>query len=308
MALSNLRGVIPAHLTPFLDDYSLDEVELTRHIRTLAAINGVNGIISNGHAGEVTSLSTKEYTRVLEIAKKETAGNIPIISGVLADTPDSAITQGKLAQQAGADGLLLFPPNLFNLGATCSWEIPYRFVASVADHVDLPIILFQFSLESRCAYTTETLVRLVENIPNIVAIKEGTNDLQRYEENFRALRMCSNHVSILCTNNTKLLPSLAIGGDGIISGSGSVIANLLVELWNAIETNNLFQAREVYAQMFPVMQVFYASPLLNMHSRMKVALKLMGLQNSAVSRPPLLPIDPEEQERIAVALRKSGLL
>ena len=304
----NLRGVVPAHLSPFREDLSLDEQELRRHIRALADVRGVDAIISNGHAGEATALSEREYIRVLEIAKEEVGPDYPIISGVMGETAKAAVERGKLAKAAGADALLVFPPNMFGSGGTATSEMPYRFMSAVAEGVDLPLVVFQFSLESHMAYTTDTLVRMVEGIPSVVAIKEGSNDLQRYEENLRALRSCSRHVSILCTNNTKLLPSLAIGGDGIISGSGSVISEFLVQLWEAVEANDLFRAREVYARMFPVMQVFYAAPLLDMHNRMKVALQLMGKQTYAVPRPPLMPIVPEERERIRAALIESGLL
>lgn len=304
----NLRGVIPAHLSPFREDYVLDEEQLRQHIRDLIGVQGVNAVISNGHAGEVTALSNAEYIRVIEIAKEEAGSDFPIITGVVSETANAAVQRGKMAKAAGADALLLFPPNVFGSGGTLTSDMPYRFVSDVAEGVDLPIIVFQFSVESRMAYSTQTLVKLVEKIPSVVAIKEGSNDLQRYEENLRALRSCGRQVSILCTNNTKLLPSLAIGGDGIISGSGSVISELLVQLWTAIEDNDLFKAREVYARIFPLMQVFYASPLLDMHNRMKVALQLLGRQKYAIPRPPLIPIAPQERKEIYKALMEAKLL
>ena len=304
----SLRGVYPASLTPFREDYSLDEGELCRHIRDLSSVRGVSGIIANGHAGEVTSLSSREYSRILELAKQTVGDTFPIISGVLSDTPGGAIEIAKRAKSAGADAILLFPPNVFTLEAAKDGEIPYRFISSVADAVEIPIVVFQFSIASGVGYSTDTLVRLVENIPSIVGIKEGSDQLQRYEENLRALRACSHQVAILCTNNTKLLPSLAVGGDGIISGSGSVIANLHAALWEAIEQNDLHRARAVNDQIFPLTQVFYRAPIINMHNRMKVALQLLGRQKYAVARPPLLPIQAEEREAIRAALAESGLL
>lgn len=304
----HLRGVIPAHLSPFREDYSLDDEDLRRHIRALAKVDGVDAIISNGHAGEVTSLTDGEYSHVIEIAKEVVGKEYPIISGVVEQTAQKAAERAKIAQSAGADAILLFPPNLFNLGASDTLELPYRFVADVAERTDIPLVVFQFSKQSRVAYTTETLVRMVENIPSIVGIKEGTDEMQHYEDNFRALRACKHQVSILCTNNTKLLPSLAIGGDGIISGSGSVIAAYLSELFRSVENNDLFAAREVYQKMYPLMRVFYANPLIDMHNRMKVALKCLGLQKTAISRRPLLPIGPEEETHIRQALIQSGML
>lgn len=303
-----LHGVIPAHLSPFRPDFSLDDEDLRRHIKSLADIDGVNAIISNGHAGEVTALTDEEYVHVIEIAKDVVGKDYPIISGVVEQTAVKAAQRAKMAKEAGADAILLFPPNLFNLGASATSELPYRFVAGVAEKTDIPIVVFQFSYQSKIAFTTDTLVRMVENIPSIIGIKEGTDDMERYEDNVRALRACKHQVSILCTNNTKLLPSLAIGGDGIISGSGSVISAMLAELFADIENSDLFAARNVYERMYPLMRVFYANPVIDMHNRMKVALKLLGLQKYAVSRDPMAPIVPEEEERIRQALIASGML
>ena len=256
----------------------------------------------------MTALTDAEYIHVIETAKDVVGKDYPIISGVVEQTAQKAAERAKIAEAAGADAILLFPPNLFNLGASNTSELPYRFVAGVAEKTDIPIVVFQFSMQSHIAYTTDTLVRMVENIPSIVGIKEGTDEMQRYEDNFRALRACKHQVSILCTNNTKLLPSLAIGADGIISGSGSVISAFLAELFHHVENNDLFAAREVYEKMYPLMRVFYADPVIDMHNRMKVALKLLGLQKYAVSRNPLLPIVPEEEKRIRQALIQSGML
>lgn len=303
-----LRGVYPAHLTPFREDYSMDEDELRRHIRALVEVKGVAGLISNGHAGEVTALSRNEYIRVLQIVKEEAGEDFPIISGVLHETPQGAIETARIAKDSGADAILLFPPNLFANGGALNSELPFKFIAAVAHAVDIPIVVFQFSIESGIGYTVNTLVKIVEEIPSVIAIKEGSNNIQRYEENVRALRDCSRKVSILCSNNTKLLASLAIDGDGIISGSGSVIADLLVELWEAIESGNLARAREVNERIFPLTQVFYADPLLNMHNRMKVALQILGRQQRAIARPPLAVIKSEEREKIREVLIKGGVL
>lgn len=124
MTQLNLRGVIPAHLSPFREDYTLDEEQLRQHIRSLAGIQGVNGIISNGHAGEVTALSEAEYVRVVEVAKEEAGRDFPIISGIVCDTARGAVQRGKLAKAAGAEALLIFPPNLFGSGGTLTADMP----------------------------------------------------------------------------------------------------------------------------------------------------------------------------------------
>ena len=303
-----LRGVVPAHLTPFDNNYEIDENELRNHIKDIVQIDGVGGIISNGHAGEVTSLSKSEYSKVLKIVKNEINGKIPLISGVIGENQKDAVEMAINAKNSGADAILLFPPNSFELEAALDFERPFKYVYDIADSVDIPIVLFQFSLSSKKSYTTDTLVKMVEEIPSIIAIKEGTDNIPRYEENLYALRNCSRKVSVLCTNNTMLLASLAIGGDGIISGSGSVISNILADLWKAVEAGNLRLAREINEKMYPLIRAFYTSPLIDMHNRMKCALNIMGKQKYCISRPPLLPVKEEERKVIEEALIKGGLL
>ena len=141
-----LHGIIPAHLSPFREDYSLDDGELRRHIKALAEIDGVDAIISNGHAGEVTALTDAEYVHVIETAKDVVGKGYPIISGVVEQTAEKAAERARMAQSAGADAILLFPPSLFNLGACVTSEMPYRFVAGVAEKTDIPIVVsFRYS-------------------------------------------------------------------------------------------------------------------------------------------------------------------
>lgn len=302
-----LRGVFPANLTPFNEDFSIDEEGLRSHIRDLIGVKGVAGIVTNGHAGEVTSLTREEQQRVISIVGEEVNNKVPIISGVIHESTAGAIQMAKDAKNEGADAILLFPPNVFAGGGTADDEHPFNFVAAIADAVDIPIVVFQLPV-SRLGYTTETLVRMVEEIPSVIGFKEGSDDLKRYEENLRALRACSRRTSILTTNNTWLFSSLAIGGDGILSGAGSVISDLLVELWEAVEDGDLHRARKVNDRIFPITQVFYKQPLMNMHNRMKVALQLLGRQKKAIPRPPLLPIKQEERDKIEQALKLGGLL
>lgn len=309
MAISlTLRGIYPAHLSPFKEDYSLDEQELRRHIQDLVAVRGVAGLITNGHAGEVTSLTREERVRVLGIVREEVGSKLPIIAGVISEATMQAIELARDAKNHGADAILLFPPYLFARGGVADDEHPFHFIASVADSVDIPIVVFQFPPAMGLGYNTRTLLRLVEEIPSVIGFKECSMDLRRYEENVRALRTCSRRTAILSANNTMHLPCLAIDGDGIISGSGSVIADLLVALWRAVEAKDLAGAGAVNDRIFPISQVLYAAPSLNMHNRMKVALQLLGRQKWAVARPPLLPIKAEERGRIKQALIQAGLL
>jgi 4-hydroxy-tetrahydrodipicolinate synthase len=142
----------------------------------------------------------------------------------------------------------------------------------------------------------------------VVAVKEGSADMAAYERNVRALSALENPVPVLSSNNTWLMPSLAVGGDGILSGSSSVVAALHVQLWRAMQAGDLPAARAVNDRLYPLVQVFYRDPFIDMHTRMKEALVMLGVLGSATVRPPLMPIGKEERDEIRGALQAAGLI
>lgn len=302
-----IRDVVPAVLTPFRDDLSIDQDELQRLTNRLATTNGVGAIFCTGHAGEVAALSPPERRRVVELVSEAVGARMPVIAGVYTDSVTDAVEMAREARLAGAAAVTLFPPPIFADGATLTSEMPFRFFKTVAEEADTPVVVFQFPPASGLGFSTETLVRLA-SLPQVVAVKEGSADMSAYERNVRALASLEESVPVLTSNNTWLLPSLAVGGDGILSGSSNVVASLHVEMWQAIERMDLGTARSVYDRLTPLVEVFYADPFIDMHTRMKEALVMLGVLHSATVRPPLLPIGKEERERIRLALEAAQLL
>src|SRR5918995_481256 len=105
-------GVMPANILPFKADLSIDEPAYRRHLRWLVETRGVTGIVANGHASEVSSLSREERKRSLAIALDEVAGQCPVVAGVYSDGTAEAVELARDARTAGAAGILLFPPTV----------------------------------------------------------------------------------------------------------------------------------------------------------------------------------------------------
>jgi 4-hydroxy-tetrahydrodipicolinate synthase len=308
MDLNGVGGVWPAAITPFTAVGNLDEASLQSHLRDLTGTPGVRAVVVNGHAGEVTSLDREERRRVVQIARTAGAPACGIVAGIVADDTRGACLLARDAADAGADALLLFPPALFANGADHRPDMAVRHAAAVADASGLPITLFQLARSSGLSYGHDTLLRLCREVPAIIAVKEGSDVPAVYEQTMRALRSLPRRVSLLTTNNSWLFASLAVGADGLLSGLGSVAPGLLVALFAAVSAGDLNAAREVNAQLFPLVSAFYRPPFTDCHSRMKVALHLIGKIQNAEPRPPLLPILPQEIASIGDALRTAGLL
>ena len=114
-------------------------------------------------------------------------------------------------------------------------------------------------------------------------------------------------MNVLTTHSAWLMSSLVLGCNGLLSGSGSVIADLHVALWRAVQKKDLAQARLINDRIYPLASVFYSDPLLDMHNRMKEALALLGRIPSAACRLPWLRIPAVEVDRIRDALQRSGV-
>ncbi|MBP1712133.1 MAG: hypothetical protein H6Q42_336 [Deltaproteobacteria bacterium] len=305
MKLVKLQGSLPASLCPFRPDFSVDEEAFAAHVQWLVKASRGGGVVCNGHAGEVASLTRQERKRVIEVAVREAKGKAPVVAGVYTDSTPEAIEFARDAESAGASAILLFPPPVFGGGGNRTESMVLNYARAVAGAIQIGVVIFQFPIAG-LGYPTEILLRLLE-IPNVVGVKEGSDHLPTFERNLRAIKKAKPEASVLTTNNTMLFASTALGADGILSGSGSVAADLHADLFAAVREGDLRAAQKLNDRIWPLTQVFYCDPIVNMHNRMKVALEYLGRQPKAVVRPPLQPLTEEERARIIRGVQEAGL-
>jgi 4-hydroxy-tetrahydrodipicolinate synthase len=299
-------GVIPAVLLPFDNDLAIDERSFRAHLRHVAATEGLTALTINAHSTEVASCSFDEQRRVMDITGDEVGDRLPIVHGVWADGSLEAGRIARAAAAGGASALLVFPPAPFTLGQNADMAIAH--FKCIADASDLPLIAFQYPLATGQGYPPETLLKLVEAVPSIRAIKDWTNNVPLHEWQVRTLQSLPRPVNVLSTHSSWLFASLVLGCKGLLSGSGSVIADLQAQLFRAVTANDLAAAKAINDRIYPLARVFYAEPFVDMHNRMKEALVLLGQIPRATVRPPLVKLGAAEIERIRLALVAAGLL
>jgi 4-hydroxy-tetrahydrodipicolinate synthase len=291
-------------LLPFHEDLSIDEASYRAHLRDVASVEGLSAITVNAHASEVASCTFEEQRRILEITKEEI--KLPIVSGVYADGSLEAARIAKMAAQGGASALLVFPPGITTFGQRP--EMAVEHFKRIADATSLPLILFQYPVAGGQGYPLTTLERVFDAVPSVKAIKDWCANPQLHERQIRVLQSRARPVNVLTTHSSWLFSSLVLGCAGLLSGSGSVIADLQARLFHAVKAGKLDEAKQLHDRITPTAEVFYAEPWVDMHNRMKEALVLLGRLSRAVVRPPLTKIPAAEIERIRAALVAAGLL
>lgn len=301
------KGVIPATLLALNDDFSIDEAASRKHLRDCALVPGVTAATVNGHASEVHACTVDEQKRILEFSLDEVGDDVPLINGVYADGSHQAARIARMADQAGASCLLVFPPQSMAMGGQLRPEMALAHFKTIADATDLPIIVFEYPMTSGLGYPFDTLLKLFEEVPTIRAIKDWCADPMLHERHTRTFQSLSRPINVLTTHSAWLMSSLVMGANGLLSGAGSVIVDLQVALFDAVQAKDLARAQAINDRIVPLVQAFYAPPFLDMHNRMKECLVLLGRLDTAVVRPPLMKLGAEEIARLDDALKQAGI-
>lgn len=298
-------GVIPAALLPFDEEFRIDEAATRRHLRDVCATEGISAVTVNAHASEVHACSFDEQRRVLDLAVEEVGSRLPIVNGVYADGSLEAARIARMAEDGGASALLVLPPHTIGMfGGNRRPEMALAHFRTIAEATDLPIVVFQYPGDY--AYPMDTLLAMIEAVPTIRAIKDWSPPAV-HERHVRTLQALPRPVHVLTTNSAWLMASLTMGCAGLLSGSGSVIADLQAALFRAVRDGDLARARRISDRIYPTAACFYAEPFGDMHNRMKEALVILGRLPRAVVRPPLVKPSAAEIARIARALEEAGI-
>jgi 4-hydroxy-tetrahydrodipicolinate synthase len=303
---SRLRGVVVATVLPFDRTGHIDWVSYDRVLQYCAIPEGITAVFVNGHAGEGASLTAAERTEVITRTRDRIGGK-PLLTGIIALSVSEAIAQAQQAQAAGADCAVLFPLQGLGGGATVTARAPVAYVKTVSEAITIPVSIFQYPLASGLGFTTETLVEMAR-LPQVIAVKEGSDTMLAYEENWRRVKAVRHDLAFLASNFNWFLAQLAVGGDGILSGLASLTPHWLIDLWRASEAGDLPAMRAASERLYPIVRTIYGpTPLIDMHTRIKVGLKKLGLIPSAEPRLPLLPVLPDVAAEVERAVEQSGL-
>lgn len=251
-----IKGIIPPLLTPMNADESINETELRRQVDRLIGA-GVHGIFPFGTNGEAYALTPEEKERVLRIVVEQTAGRVPVYAGSGCITTKETIAMSKMAQAARADVLSIITPWF----AAASQDELYEHFLTVAQAVDMPIVLYNIPARTGNSLAPATVARLARNAPNIVGAKDSSGSFDNMKQYIELTRDLDRDFSVLSGNDSLILPALVFGGAGGIAGCANVFPRTMVEIYEAFIAGDLERAKRVQDSIRPFRNCFkYGNP------------------------------------------------
>jgi len=289
------KGSIVAIVTPFKNG-KVDEKKL-RELIEFQIKNGTSGIVPCGTTGESATLSFAEHERVIEITIKQVNKRVPVIAGTGSNSTEEAVMLTKQAASAGSDASLQVSP-YYNRPTQRGL---YAHFKTIADSVDIPIVLYNIASRTGVNIEPETIAKLANDCKNIVAVKEASGNLEQMS---RVRQLCPSTFDLISGDDSLTLPVLGIGGTGIISVVANIVPKDVANLVSEFEKGNIKKAQAVHYKLLPLIKAMFieTNPI-----PVKTAMGLLKMCEPDL-RLPMCEMSPENLEKLKRALRDYGLL
>jgi 4-hydroxy-tetrahydrodipicolinate synthase len=285
MADMLFRGVAPALLTPFTADDDIDGPAFRRLIDRQIE-GGVSALLVLGTTGENPTVNATERRRLVDIAVEHADGRVPVLIGTGTHDTDESVAFTREAEDAGADGVVVVGP-YYNLPPQDGFV---RHVEAIAGRSDLPIVLYNVPARTGFNLEAATTLRLAEEVPQVVGIKEASGDLEQIGD---ILAHRPDGFAVYSGDDEGTLPLLAMGGDGAVSVISNALPERFTELVEAGLAGDLKTAREIHFELLPAMRACFleTNPI-----PIKTVCAALGRMEPHV-RLPLRPLDEREPVR-----------
>lgn len=291
------KGSMVAIVTPFKNNKTeLDEKAFKRLIEFHIKGN-TSAVVPCGTTGESATLSFEEHDRVIELAVEYVDKRIPVIAGTGSNSTQEAIALTVHAKKAGADASLQVSP-YYNRPTQKGL---YEHFKTIAEAVDIPIILYNIASRTGVNIEPETIAKLANDCKNIVGVKEASGNLDQMS---RIKALCPQTFALISGDDSLTLPILSIGGTGVISVVANIIPQDVADMAAAFEKGNITKARKLHYKMLPLVKAMFVetNPI-----PVKTAMGMMGMIEPSL-RLPMCEMSEENKQKLKVALKDYGLL
>lgn len=290
-----MRGSLVPLVTPFRDG-RVDTSALVSLIEWQIE-SGSHGVGVAGSTGEPAALSLEEREEVIETAVGAARGRVPVLAGTGLAHLEETLRLTRFAKRVGADAALIVTPYYTRPGQ----EGLYRFFRTIADAVDIPIILYNIPGRAAANLEPDTTARLARDCRNIIGVKESNKDLEHIA---RVMHRCGPEFRVYSGIELLCFPILALGGAGYVSATGNVMPREVARLYDLVEAGKWNEARDLHYYLLPMNDALFieTNPV-----PAKAALGLMGRCSPEV-RLPHAPLRPENEARLREVMATYGLL
>lgn len=288
-------GAFTALVTPFTNG-AVDEEAYRAHIEWQIE-QGIDGLVPCGTTGESATLSHAEHVQVIKICVDQVKGRVPVLAGAGSNNTTEAVELARHAKDAKADGALLITP-YYNKPTQAGLIAHF---AAIANGVSMPFIVYNVPGRTSVNLLPQTVAALKKQVPDVVGIKEATGNLTQISE---VIEFCGRDFTVLSGDDFTVLPTLAIGGHGVISVVSNVAPAMMRKLCKAWRKGDIEKARKLHYKLAPISRAMFmetnpipAKTALGMMGRMKPELRL-----------PLVNMSPENDARLSDVLKKTGIM
>ena len=290
------RGTATAIITPFKKDGSIDELALRRFV-DFQIKGGIEAIVPLGTTGEYSTLNQKEQQRVIEIVLEHANRRVKIFAGAGSNNTAEVIEKTRFIKQAGADAALVVGP-FYNKPTQNGY---YQHFKAIADAVDIPIIVYNVPGRTSGNIEAGTILRLAEEIPNVVMVKEASGNMAQIME---IARNKPKNFSLLSGDDALAYSVIALGGDGCISVVSNEVPKEYSDLMRLCLKGEWNEALQLHFRLLPLMNINFieSSPI-----PVKTALAMMGMIEEAF-RLPMVPISESNRAKVKKVLEELTLV
>jgi 4-hydroxy-tetrahydrodipicolinate synthase len=288
------RGTYTVMITPFRADGALN-LQALAEFTDWQIREGIHGLIPLGSTGEFLSMTEAEREKVARCVIETAAGRVPVLIGAGAEWTDDAVRAARMAQKAGADGLMIIPP----FYSTPTEDELYHHYATIGAATDLPIMVYNNPATANVDLTPPIVARL-STIPTVGYIKESTLEVTRIRD---ILELCGDRMTVF--GGILGFESFVEGAEGWVSVGSNIMPAEFARLFTlTADARDYDTARALYRQVLPVIRMVGGHHYV---AASKAALAMMG-QDVGAPRPPRLPSPAEYQAHIRQVLDRLGLL
>ncbi|AQA09609.1 dihydrodipicolinate synthase family protein [Streptomyces samsunensis] len=290
----DLHGIIPPLVSPFTADEQPDLDALRAEVRYHLDL-GVHGLCVTGSTGDGQMLSVDDSVAIADTAVRETAGQVPVIAGIIQDSTREVIRYGKAIAQTGVDALQVTPVHyLFQPDE----ERTIEYYRRVAEETGMPVVIYNVIPYALIPATT--VARILNEVPNVIGVKQSGGNIHQLAD---LLHMNPAGGKVFTAVDDLLFPSYLMGAQGAISATLTVVPELCLQQWDAVQRGDIATALELHNKQLPIWRAIDGP---NMTPRIKAALAMQG-RNGGHSLSPLTPVSDTERETLRTAFKAADI-